>query len=92
MAATCAVSLRPATGRERARIAAQFAHQGDAIGVGRRLGPARIGRAQHGLGGDHHRAAADEIAEHHAEQERQSRRLQHGARAVAVRDMADLVR
>ncbi len=44
------------------------------------------------LAGDHDGAAADEIAEQHAEQQRKARCLQHGARAVAVGDVADLVR
>ena len=69
-----------------------FGHQIDAVGVGRRLDPARIGRFQHRPRGDDHGAAADEIAEHHAEQERQAGGLQHGAGAVAMGDVADLVR
>ena len=40
---------------------------------------------------DHHQAAAGEIAEQHAEQERQAGGLQDRAGAVAVRDVADLV-
>src|ERR1700726_492439 len=58
--------------RQRMRVATGLVHQCDAVGVCRRLDAARIGRTQHGLGGDHHRAATDKIAKHHAEQERQA--------------------
>ena len=64
----------------------------DAVAVRRRLDIARVARLQDGLGGKDHRAAADEIAEQHAEQERQAGAFQHRAIAVAVSDMADLVR
>ncbi len=77
---------------ERARVAARLVHQARAIVVGRGFHAARIGRAQYGLGSDHHRAAADEIAEQHAEHQRQPARLQHRAGAVVMGHMADLVR
>ena len=77
---------------ERMRIAARPLHQIDAVGVRRGLDAAGIGRFQDGPGGDDDGAAADKIAEHHAEQKRQAGGLQHGAGAVAVRDMTDLMR
>ncbi len=74
------------------RIGLQPDHQVDAIGVGRRLDVARIARLQDRLRRDDDGAAADEIAEQHAEQERHAGGLQHRARAVAMGDVADLVR
>ena len=54
---------------ERARITAGPAHQVDAVPVRRALNLARLGGLQHGARADHDRAAADEIAQQHAEQE-----------------------
>ena len=73
---------------KRFRVASDLLHQFDAIAVGGGFGVAGIRRTQHRLGRDHDGAAADKIAEHHAEQKRQARALQHRAGAVAMHDMA----
>src|SRR5262245_17453306 len=62
----------PDDGAERVRIAAEPGHQLDRIGIGAALDLARIGRLQERLGGQDDGAAAHEIAQHGAEQERQS--------------------
>src|SRR5262249_50551338 len=76
---------------ERARVAADPAHQVHGESVGAALDLARIGRLQERTRRHHHGAAADEVAEHHAEQERQPGRLHDGARAVALGHVSHLV-
>ncbi len=76
---------------KRAGIAPRLVHETGAISIGGCFGLARIARLQHGLGGQHDRAASDEVAEQHPEQERQPGALQHGLGAVAVRDVTDFV-
>ena len=76
---------------EGVRISAKLAQQGHAIGVGRRFCAATIAVLKNGFCCEHHRPAADEIAEQHAHQQRQAGRLQHGPRSIAVCDVADLV-
>ncbi len=82
----------PAENFPSARGSPDLAHQPDGVGTRRSLLLARIGGLQHAPCRDDHRAATDEVAEQHAEQEQQASLLQHSARAVAMHDVADLVR
>src|SRR5580700_7886209 len=51
---------------ERMCIGTDLRHQCDPIQVRAALDLARVGRLQHGFGGEHNRSPADEIAEQHA--------------------------
>jgi hypothetical protein len=79
-------------GRKGAWVAASFLHQTHSIKIGGRLDLPGIGRLHHRLCRDHHHAATSEVAQQHPEQKRQAGGLQQRACAVAVCDMADLVR
>jgi len=78
--------------RKRACIASCLVHETGAIGIGGRFGLARIARLQYGFRRNHDGAPADEVAEQHAEQERQAGPLQHRLGSVPMNDMADFVR
>ena len=77
---------------ERACIGVDPGHQQHTICVRRGLDLAAVAGLQNGLGGEDHGAAADEIAEQDAEQQRKPRGLQHRSCAVAMGGMSDLVR
>ena len=77
---------------QRACIGVDPGHQQHTICVRRGLDLAAVAGLQNGLGGEDHGAAADEIAEQDAEQQRKPRGLQHRSCAVAMGGMSDLVR
>ena len=85
-------AMRVRIGAERARVARELDDQLGAEGVGRRFGLARIGGLQHRAHRYHRGPAAAEVADQHAEQERQPGRLHHRPHPVAVGDVAHLVR
>ena len=78
-------------GTECTRIAADLVHQLNSVQIRSAFDLARIGRLQYGARTDDHRSATDEIAQQHAEQEREAGRVEDRPRAVPMRDVTNLV-
>src|SRR5262245_10349671 len=76
---------------ERSWIGVDRFHQANGIGVGCGLPIALVARLQNGLGGNDDRSAPYKVSEQHSEQERHFAMLEHGARAIAMCNVAELV-